>query len=45
MESYSWRLIECLELVGTLLGQHNQFINMKRPSKRLGKVLVLSTMW
>jgi hypothetical protein len=38
MVSCSWRLIDCLELEATLLGQPNLFISMKRPNKRHGKV-------
>jgi hypothetical protein len=43
MVSCSWRLIDCLELVVTLLGQPNLFISMKRHNKRRGKVLVFAT--
>jgi hypothetical protein len=30
-------------MVGTSLGQHNQFIRMKRLSKRHGKILIVGT--
>ncbi|GJM92581.1 hypothetical protein PR202_ga09062 [Eleusine coracana subsp. coracana] len=36
--SYSWKLIDCLELAVTLLGQPNLFISMKRHNKRHGKM-------
>ncbi|TVU36537.1 hypothetical protein EJB05_18474, partial [Eragrostis curvula] len=35
--SCSWKLIDCLELAVTLLGQPNLFISMKRHNKRHGK--------